>query len=270
MSSTSPSVCARRDTRHLPTVCRRAAATALALALSAGLAALPAAAAEPSTGQPTAREKKAAQLRAAAEATVRQLKLRTPRARAVWRLGQSGPQLLSGVAFQTRGANAEARARHFLRAHPTLLGGVDARDLRLDHVSRSHDRQVVRFAQSASGLPVLDRFVAVTLDRRGVAIHFSSDARALGPVTRGPVSASQAARAATLAMQGRSRHGVPKGSAATWVAQATTKVVVVSGLGLGAAVHGYAVDVAGPAGPWRVVIRSADGRVHLARPRARR
>lgn len=189
--------------------------------------------------------------RTRAKETVATLRLRSPRLAVEWRWSQPGPQLVAGLAAQTRGANPEARARHFLRDHEALLGGVRVADLRLDHISEAKGRQVARFAQSWRSLPVLGRFVAVSLDTDGTVRHFSSDAAPIKRLKRGATAKAVAARKALLAVAAPGQQ---------WRVHTITEVVDITPTG---AVHGYAVDVMGSpkAKVLRVVVRSIDGAV---------
>ncbi len=127
---------------------------------------------------------------------VEQLRIRNPDLQASWRPGQAGPEVVTGLRIEIPGVTTPERAADtFLQQNPNLLG-IAASDLRHMTVSRSRDRVVVRYsqqAQTATGpLPVLNRYVAVTLDAQGRILALTSDAMPVHPLTIGRVPEAQA------------------------------------------------------------------------------
>ncbi|MCO4761898.1 MAG: hypothetical protein KC502_10355 [Myxococcales bacterium] len=209
----------------------------------------PAIASAPRTAKKVTVSRAPASARQQAQQTLAELQKRTPRTSAHWSISQPGPHVVAGMRVLTKGKTYEARARHFLRAHEALLGGVKQRDLRLDRVSVAHGRRVARFAQSHAGTPVLGRFVAVSMTPDGVVLHLSSDAVPVNGVKRGALSSQLAVRKALLAAGGTG-----------WAVKHVTRVIDAQ---FGGAVDGFAVDLIGGLKPQllRVVVASSDGRI---------
>ncbi|MEY3015565.1 MAG: hypothetical protein RIT45_4300 [Pseudomonadota bacterium] len=139
----------------------------------------------------------------AAQSAIAVLRRRAPRLQVQWQRDGRLPALLTGLAVPTQGlgadaqpdADALARARGFLLAHPALVGGaVDA--LAALPVSRSARRTVVRFEARPGDVPLLDRTLSVTLDAEGRVLHFVSDLPPLAAVPAGSVAADAATAAA--------------------------------------------------------------------------
>ena len=127
--------------------------------------------------------------------------------------------------------------------------------LRLLAVERSRLREVVRFQQVWRDLEVLDRIVAVTLDHSGEVLTVTSDAVAVSPVKRGPMSATQAAdRAVRAVVKVRAGAPLPK------LASGAREVVFA---GMGGARHAWAVRVVRSRGSehLRVLVDANDGQI---------
>jgi hypothetical protein len=178
-------------------------------------------------------------IHAQAERAFQALQTRFPDADVSWRDGQAGPEVVTGLHIQIPGATTPQQAAEtFLREHQDLLG-IPARDLKPMGQSRSRDRVVVRFSQqvqTAVGvLPVLDRYVTVTLDAQGRILTLASDAMPVRPFTLGRVAEPEARTAAVRAALGlHPDQPLP-------VVQTVQGQVVVAHPGR--ALHAWAVDV---------------------------
>lgn len=141
-------------------------------------------------------------LRVQAVREFEQLQARYPGADASWKDGQAGPEVVTGLRVQVPGATSPQQAAEtFLREHADLLG-IPAKDLKPLGQSRLTDRVVVRFSQqvqtAAGVLPVLDRYVTVTLDAQGTILTLASDAM---PVRRFALGHTTEADARTAAIR---------------------------------------------------------------------
>jgi hypothetical protein len=136
--------------------------------------------------------------------------------RALWRPGQVGPSLLTGLQVTTSGANATERAIDFVRQQESLLG-VPASDLVPGAVRALRSRDIVEFQQVHGGKKVWHHSLAVTVDHGGNVIAVSNDASAVDNVKAAVVSPDAAQKTAI--------------AAAGNVGGAGGEVVVVAGVG---------------------------------------
>lgn len=99
-------------------------------------------------------------------------------------------------------ADPEAAARAFLRRYGTALGVDDADSLLLLSVRYGLGSAHARFQQTVAGLPVLDAYVSVHLDRNGgvQVVHSSAHRGLTVDLSTVAVTAEQAAAAATEAV----------------------------------------------------------------------
>lgn len=141
---------------------------------------------------------KGAGFRRAAEVEVSRLKQRYPRLQVVFRDGQPGPQLVTGLRFVPQGRDARERSAAFMRAYPGLLGGVSRAQLRFVRESRSRARHVALWEHWVDGAPVLGKVLAVTMTEEGVVLRLSHD---LVPIAGVPPRRSSAQAATKAAMR---------------------------------------------------------------------
>jgi Zn-dependent metalloprotease len=117
--------------------------------------------------------------RFAAEQAVERLTQDSPHARSVWRSGQPGPSVLTGLELRVSGVTAEERARNFLADFPDLVGVAPARFAVTD-VRQSAHAVSVKLTQRHGAHDVVGREVVVSMDREGKILAFTSSA---APVT---------------------------------------------------------------------------------------
>ena len=120
-----------------------------------------------------------------------QLKARHAKADVLWRAGQAGAHIVTGLNLKTAGTTAETAARAFVATHFNLLG-VRNTHLRYLETSRSKHRIVARFVQTFGGRDVLDRIVAVRLEQDLTVLGFVSDAMPITAVAKAMVPAAAA------------------------------------------------------------------------------
>lgn len=115
------------------------------------------------------------------------------------------PRMLANQRYAARGASLEAMARDFLAVHAQRLALADPglADLELKAVRQGKAIDVVRFRQTADGLPVYGSEIAVSMNRRGEVIYVVNDYRPLlGTFAETPQLSASAARQAALAALG--------------------------------------------------------------------
>jgi hypothetical protein len=151
------------------------------------------------------------------------------------------------------GATLEQQARGFLRAHAAelALGDAGLSDLELRSVRHGKAVDVVRFRQTADGVPVLDGEVAVTLDRGGAVVFVANGYRpVLGAPGRVPALAAGRARAIALTALGGA-------AAPRWE---SLELAVVPAAGRARLAWRLAAVFAGePTGEWEVLVDAATG-----------
>ena len=158
--------------------------------------------------------------RATSEDALRQLTSVSPAVHALWRPGQVGPSVLSGLRQETVGVTPSARALDFVARHSTLLG-VPVTALRVSAVRPARQRTVVVLQQvqslATAVVDVWQHTMALTLDQTGRVIAVSNDAGLVGAVAPATISLKDAQKVAVGAGEAGGTGG--------------TRVVVVGGAG---------------------------------------
>lgn len=132
------------------------------------------------------------------ETSERAVKALPSSVRALWRPGQLGPSVLTGLAVSTSGATPTAHAVDFVQQQQGLLG-VLASDLVPGTVRALKTRDVVEFQQMHAGKKVWHHSLAVTVDHGGNVIAVSNDASAVADVKAAVVSVEAAQKTAIAA-----------------------------------------------------------------------
>lgn len=174
-----------------------------------------------------------------------------------------GPVALHGVGFRAQAGTPEDMARQYLAAAAAALGleQPDLADLELSAVRPGPSGTVVRFRQTAGGVPVYGPDLAVKLDREGRVTFVTSGYRKGLSLDDDavPAIAAGAARDAAVGYL-----GVQGG-----VEWERTRLVAFPGAN-GARLT-WQVDVIArlaPAGEWRVMVDAATGEIFGAEDRA--
>lgn len=143
--------------------------------------------------------------RATSEAALARLASSSPQLHALWRPGQVGPALVTGLREPTPTGSVEARARAFLDAHAAVIG---ARSVTLGTatVRSAAGRTVVSLPQLHGALEVWGRQVSVTLDETGAVLTLTNDLADVGVVAPPTVSLEAARLTAARAV------GAPRAS----------------------------------------------------------
>lgn len=137
--------------------------------------------------------------RATAKRAFKQLQARYGTADALWRDGQAGPHIVTGLTVKPHGDSLRENARAFLRQNAALVG-VAATSLRHIETSKSKHRVVARYQQTWAGRDVLDRIVAVRMEQDGTVLGLVSDAMPVRSVPKATVPASNARHIAATAV----------------------------------------------------------------------
>jgi hypothetical protein len=167
------------------------------LVLAAAVAAAPRSAIVTQPSQPAGVSVGSGTARATSEAALHTLLATSPAAHAVWRLGQVGPAVTTGLREDTEGGGALARALSFVQKREALVG-ISANALRSTTTRTLSGRVVVDLQQTFAGKDVLGHTLAVTLDDAGHVLGFSNDTNPVGEVAPARVSI-EVARATALA-----------------------------------------------------------------------
>ncbi|MCS6844061.1 MAG: M36 family metallopeptidase [Caldilineales bacterium] len=167
---------------------------------------------------------------------------------------------LTGVPTVLRGCNPPAAgeadpaaaARAFLERYAPALGLADAGELALLSVRHGLSSAHVRFQQTVAGLPVLDAYVSVHLDRNGrvQVVHSSARSRLAVDPASIAVSAEQAAAAAkeAVGLVRLRREGPPP-----------ELVVLAEGEDVGRLAWRVMLLAAEPQGDWEVLVDAVTG-----------
>ncbi len=133
--------------------------------------------------------------RATCENAVRQLASTSPKAHALWRPGQIGPSVISGLKERTVGETPSAQALDFVAHHGDVVG-VDVSAMRVSAVRPLRERTVVMLQQvhtiGGVAVDVWHHTMAVTVDQLGRVIAVSNDTSAIGDVALATISIEQA------------------------------------------------------------------------------
>lgn len=138
--------------------------------------------------------------RATSAAAWQSLLTTSPKAHALWRLGQAGPSVVTGLHESTQGDSPTARALSFVEKREALFG-VSAAALRTVGTRTANRRVVVDLQQTLAGRDVYGHDLAVTLDDAGFVLAVSNGLTVLGDVAVAAVGID-AARATALAAIG--------------------------------------------------------------------
>ena len=200
--------------------------------------------------------------RAAASATVASLRRVFPTLDVEWKSDQPGPALVTGLHVPTTGADTTARGLDFLQRHAALVP-LGAATLHAEPASESRARRVARFELTVPGpagpAVVLDRSVAVAMDRDGNVLHVVSDAVPVAAAPLWRLSPDRALR--HVAMAG---HAVVPGGRPRAAVVAPTLATPA------AATPIWVVDIGGPLDPAVVLVDATSGSLLGQRSSARR
>lgn len=136
--------------------------------------------------------------RARSQAALQVVLATSPAAHALWRPGQAGPSVLTGLQEPTRGSDVAARARSFVAQQQDLIG-VPSDALQVVDARTMHGRTVVELQQTWRGREVLGRKLVLTLDDAGRVLQWSNDTQAIEEVARARVALAQAKTTALAA-----------------------------------------------------------------------
>jgi Zn-dependent metalloprotease len=154
--------------------------------------------------------------RVAAEAAFAEVTRERPHTRAVWRVGQPGPTVVTGLSLRVSGVTAEQQAKTFVAEHEDLVG-VSAADLTVVDVRRSRHVVSVQLKQRHGAHDVVGREVVVSLDGAGKVLAFTSSAAPLTEVVDARIDEREALVVARKALDN------------LVVTEKATQVVVASG-----------------------------------------
>jgi len=196
--------------------------------------------------------------RGASEGALALVQATSPKVHALWRPGQPGPSVISGLQEATVGDTPTARALDFVASHQALFG-VAPTALRVSAVRPLRERTVVVLQQLQTidgvAVDVWHRTMAITIDQRGRVIAVSNDTSPAGSVARATIGLDAAHALALQPGEGGSKDG--------------TRVVVVGGAGAFEAAV-FQVAKLGTFDAVEVVINLHDGTVSSRQSAVRR
>lgn len=143
----------------------------------------------------------AAQARDAAEQAVARVTADAPHARSVWRAGQPGPSVVTGLDLRVSGVTAEQRARAFLSDYPEIVG-VSPDAFTVTEVRNSRHAISVKLTQRVGTRDIVGREVVVTMDASGKILAFTSSAAPVTELLDARLTERQALEVARRSLEG--------------------------------------------------------------------
>ena len=176
----------------------------------------------------------------------------TPQMNIVWQMGDRWPAMITGMNIATDGDDPQSQALDFVARWSNLIG-LSPGSLVPVKTRSMTGRSSVQLQQMHDGLPVIGRYVVITLDDAGVVRAVASDAIPFERALAGDITEAQAQRAAVTAVLGEGT-GVEASSS-------PIQRVIVADPGL--AVVAWKVGVPGPTplDAKVVLVDSRDGRI---------